>query len=218
MVNLGSDKNDSVSQSKEQKAYSGRIPDDGIVWSTFWNKNKILMSLLKITPTYYGVTHFLKSLDLSPDSKIMDAGCGTGKLASFLNSKGFNVIGVDNSDEALILTKSKGVHIEKADILKGLPFEDNTFDLVYSDGLLEHFVDPSPIITELARVSKKQLVTFVPRIDIYSSLTAMLLKPPQEYKRSDLDWVKLHSTIPNTQIRSQKIKFGILAVIVELKK
>jgi ubiquinone/menaquinone biosynthesis C-methylase UbiE len=192
--------------------------DEGIQWSNFWNKNKFLMSLLTITPTYYGVTHFLTSLNLSKNSKILDAGCGTGKLASFMVSKGYDVIGVDNSDEALVLTKSKGVHVEKGDILKGLPFEDNTFDLVYSDGLLEHFTDPLPIIKELSRVSKKNLVTFVPRIELYSSITAMLLKPPLEYKLPDEDWAQLHSIIPNTGIRSQKIRFGILAIIVDLKK
>ena len=211
-------KNDSDKQSVEHKSSGKNMSDDGILWSSFWNKNKILMNLLKITPTYYGVTHFLKSIDLAPDAKILDAGCGTGKLASFLHSNGYNVIGVDNSDEALILTESKGIHVQKGDILKGLPFDDNTFDLVYSDGLLEHFVDPTPIITELARVSKKQLVTFVPRIEVYSDFTAMLLKPPREYKRSDSDWIKLHSIIPNNSIKYKKIKFGILAITVNVKK
>jgi ubiquinone/menaquinone biosynthesis C-methylase UbiE len=128
------------------------------------------------------------------------------------------VTGVDNSDEALALTRSKGVHVEKGDILKGLPFEDSTFDLVYSDGLLEHFTDPSPVIKELSRVSKNHLVTFVPRIELYSAITAMLLKPPVEYKRPDSEWIQLHSAIPNTGIRSKKIKFGILAIIVDVKK
>jgi ubiquinone/menaquinone biosynthesis C-methylase UbiE len=193
------------------------MSDDGALWSNFWNKNKILKSLLTKTPTYYGVTRYLLSLNLSKDAKILDAGCGTGKLASFLSSQGYDVLGVDISDEALALTESKGVKVKKANILEGLPFEDNTFDLVYSDGLLEHFTDPSPIIRELARVSKRQLLTFVPRIDFYSTFTAMLLKPPREYKRPDEEWVQLHSIIPNKTIRFQKIKFGLLAILVEKK-
>jgi len=176
------------------------------------------MNLLTFTPTYLGVTRYLRSLNLSKNSRILDAGCGTGKLTSFLHSEGYDILGVDTSDEALALTQSKGVPVRKADILKGLPFEDNTFDLVYSDGLLEHFTDPAPIINELSRVGRKYLVTFVPRIELYSSITAAVLKPPLEYKRPDQEWIQLHAKIPHNDIRSEKIRFGLLAVLVELKK
>lgn len=193
------------------------LSNDGEVWSNFWSKNKILKHLLTKTPTYYGVTHYLLSLNLPKNAKILDAGCGTGKLSSYLNSQGYDVLGIDISDEALALTQSKGVRVKKANILEGLPFEDNTFDLVYSDGLLEQFTDPTPIIRELARVSKGHLLTFVPRIDFYSSFTAMLLKPPLEYKRPDDEWIQLHTIIPNNYIKSQKIKFGLLAILVNKK-
>jgi len=52
----------------------------------------------------------------------------------------------------------------KADVTKWLPFKNGTFDLVYSDGLLEHFIKPKPILQEIFRVSKRYVLTLVPGI------------------------------------------------------
>ena len=53
----------------------------------------------------------------------------------------------------------KSVNIKNAFFLCGdcfkLPFKDNTFDLVWSQGLIEHFKNPKEIIKEHLRVCKK---------------------------------------------------------------
>ncbi|HVU09199.1 MAG TPA: methyltransferase domain-containing protein [Verrucomicrobiae bacterium] len=43
----------------------------------------------------------------------------------------------------------------KCDIEKGLPFEDNTFDEVYSHCLFEHLKNPFDMVVEMKRVAKK---------------------------------------------------------------
>lgn len=185
------------------------------IWSSYWNEKKPLLSFTKFTPTYFNIKRYLNSLNLSNEAKILDAGCGTGKLASFL-ANNYKVTGVDLSDEALDITRKKGVNAVKADILEGLPFEDGYFELVYSDGLLEHFLDPIPVLQELFRVSNKYVITFVPRIELYSTIMENFLRPPTEYKRPDSEWVELHLKLKPKRIHSKPIKFGVLAILCEL--
>lgn len=61
---------------------------------------------------------------------ILDAGCGTGRLAELMKPLG-QVTGIDMSDEALGFAKKRGVKVIKASITD-LPFKENTFDLVTS--------------------------------------------------------------------------------------
>jgi len=128
-------------------------------------------------------------------------------------NEGYDILGVDISNTALAITNKKGVKTVKADILKGLPFEDNSFDLVYSDGLLEHFIDPEPVLKELFRVSKRYILTLVPRIELYSTVAAAILKPPKEYKREDSEWIKLHEVFKPKTIEVKKIRFGVLSIL-----
>lgn len=78
--------------------------------------------------------------------KIIELGCGSGELTARIIKKygGFATL-VDNSKEALFLASNKfkkyGI---KAKILKKNLFKFNPkekFDIVHSEGLLEHFLD-----------------------------------------------------------------------------
>ena len=64
--------------------------------------------------------------------KILDAGCGTGKNAQVMLGNGFNVYGLDLSEEALAFSKKRQIkNLTKGSILN-LPFKNNSFDLIYS--------------------------------------------------------------------------------------
>lgn len=86
--------------------------------------------------------------------KILDAGCGPGTALIYLSQFG-EVIGVDISDEALILAKKRGKVI-KGDV-STLPFKDKTFDLVICIDLLYHkWVNTERAISEITRVLKPE--------------------------------------------------------------
>jgi len=190
------------------------IKSENMIWTEYWTKKESWLWVLKFSPTYKKIIKMFKSISLPKDAKILDAGCGTGKLASFWLNEGYDILGVDVSDGALAITNKKGVKTIKADILKGLPFEDNSFDLVYSDGLLEHFVDPEPILTELFRVSGKYVLTFVPRISPLKTIIDFIIPPPKEYKKKDTEWIKLHERFKPINIKPEKF-FTLLGVLCE---
>lgn len=92
-----------------------------------------------------------------PGSKILDVGCGGGFLSNDLAKLGFDVTGVDLSQESLNVAKAhdetQSVKYEIADAFH-LPYADGTFDILTSMDFLEHVEDPKAVIQEFSRVLK----------------------------------------------------------------
>lgn len=101
-------------------------------------------------------------IDWFKDKLALDAGCGGGRYTVALSKFGFKkVIGLDLSEKGLpdALKRIKGTeHENKVEFIKSnvldLPFEDNHFDFVFSNGVLHHTKDPIKGIKECFRVLK----------------------------------------------------------------
>lgn len=82
------------------------------------------------------------NLDLPQEPKILDVGCGTGSQTFVLSKlSNANIIAVDNYLPFLqTLIKNKTEHnitggiVPVASDMKALPFRENTFDLIWSEG------------------------------------------------------------------------------------
>jgi SAM-dependent methyltransferase len=69
------------------------------------------------------------------------------------------------------------VHLVRADAL-AMPFRDGAFDVVFHQGLLEHFRDPRPLLRENARVTGRggRVVVDVPQtFHPYTALKQLLI-------------------------------------------
>jgi len=181
-------------------------------WDRFWKYGNV-----GVTPTRRNIFKEFKKIHLPKEARILDVGCGSGTLATFWKNQGYSVTGADISNEALKIVASKDVYCTKADVTRGLPFKNDTFDLVYSDGLLEHFVDPKPILQEIFRVGKTYVLTLVPKSTLYNVIHNILLRPPKEYKRKDSNWIELHKEFKPIFTRFKKIKYGVLMVLCRKK-
>lgn len=103
---------------------------------------------------------------ISPPLKILEAGCGSGKGSLLLKSNIEKLTLLDISEEALKLAQFfakqiKNENIRYIEYIQGdlfkLPFEDNSYNLVWNAGTLEHY-DKScikKIIEEIARITKR---------------------------------------------------------------
>lgn len=89
----------------------------------------------------------------------LEVGCGRGNMSLYLNDDGIVTYLLDNSAVALgaafenFNLHGKRGHYHKADA-NSMPFKDGYFDIVFSVGLLEHFVFPAPAIREIWRVCR----------------------------------------------------------------
>ena len=105
--------------------------------------------------------------------RILEVGVGPGallaQLGDFMNAG--EVYGIDISEVACQKAITTLRQTERPSfILRGLaealPFASNAFNIVISQGLIEHFVEPTAILVELARVVAPNgiIVTTVPNI------------------------------------------------------
>src|SRR5262249_44492865 len=89
---------------------------------------------------------------------VLDAGVGAGRYAEVVSRWGAEVVGVDLTaavDAAYqnVGTRS-GIHLVQADIF-ALPFRDDTFDVVYSIGVLHHTPSPPDAFRCVSRTVRK---------------------------------------------------------------
>lgn len=73
--------------------------------------------------------------------KLLEIGTGQGGDADYFQSLGYEVVATDYSDAALksAKTRIKNVEFKNLDTSKGLPFDDESFDIVYSHMALHYF-------------------------------------------------------------------------------
>ena len=92
--------------------------------------------------------------------KILDVGCGTGRNLRVYARNGAIVTGIDISDKSIEIAK-ENFKVSKlhGDLLICdacfLPFNDESFDMVSSIGVLHHIPDVEKAVSEIYRVLKK---------------------------------------------------------------
>ena len=86
-----------------------------------------------------------------PAGALIDVGCGTGAYAVGLAELGWDVTGVDVSEDMLRRARAKGVQAIRADATS-LPFEDASFDAAVSMFTHTDFDDFPAVLGEIARV------------------------------------------------------------------
>ncbi|TGO12513.1 hypothetical protein BTUL_0087g00260 [Botrytis tulipae] len=99
---------------------------------------------------------------LTPKSHILDLGCGPGSITTDVASllPQASIVGLDAGESVIEVANAKARDLglkncsfQIGDVMK-LPFEDETFDVVYTHQLLIHLPDPVKAIKEMRRVCK----------------------------------------------------------------
>ena len=98
---------------------------------------------------------------------VLDAGCGTGKLAE--TNSYTEYIGVDFVEHKLWNSMKTDSTSFREMSVETLDFAENTFDLVICAHVLEHVRRPLEVLIELRRVTKSQAVVILPRERSYKA-------------------------------------------------
>ncbi|MHB8073343.1 class I SAM-dependent methyltransferase [Desulfosporosinus fructosivorans] len=113
----------------------------------------------EIEPYQYQVLNDILEILPSDIDSLLDVGCGNGLITNRL-PKDLRVVGLDLSHEAL-----KSVQREKVvGDVRDLPFEDNSFDLVMANDVIEHLSldEAEEALKEISRVAGKYIIITVP--------------------------------------------------------
>lgn len=95
-------------------------------------------------------------------TNILDVGCGTGVNSIELIRRGFNCTGIE-IDENYVRLAQRNIEAHHMQAEK-LEFKDKSFDTAIMIEVLEHINDPDAALSEIARVTCKNLILSVPNI------------------------------------------------------
>lgn len=138
---------------------NGHTEPDQEVWNRFWRNKKEIDKVYPSSPSVLNT--ITRKLDVR-GMRILEVGAGSGRDSLELTRLGAQVTVLDFAQESLeIISKLKDEHIIEKDQLCLIradafhtPYPDGTFDLVFHQGLAEHFHDPLPLLKENYRITK----------------------------------------------------------------
>lgn len=98
----------------------------------------------------------LEMFDIDPDDRVLDVGCGTGFGTEGLLQHVEDVHGLDQSSHQLKRAQRKlgdEVELYRGDAER-LPFDDDSFDAIWSSGSIEYWPNPEATLAEFNRVGR----------------------------------------------------------------
>jgi 2-polyprenyl-3-methyl-5-hydroxy-6-metoxy-1,4-benzoquinol methylase len=89
----------------------------------------------------------------STGARLLEVGCGNGSLLAKMQTRGWQVEGVEFDPECVKRVEARGLKCYGRDLRElGLPSE--TFDAIYMGHVIEHLYDPGSLLKECWRVLK----------------------------------------------------------------
>ena len=132
------------------KEYTNRTTRSALDWDKFylenWGSSRIEIN-----------SAFLENVP--KEARILEVGCNTGLQLDGLQRSGFtNLWGIELQEYAVELSKQYTTHVNIVQASGfDIPFKDNFFDLVATNGVLIHIApaDHASIMTEIVRCTRK---------------------------------------------------------------
>jgi SAM-dependent methyltransferase len=95
--------------------------------------------------------YLFQSFSMQPGMRMLEPGCGRCEFLRHFQELGLECEGVDLSPEAA--EHAAGIPVSTCNVeTSRLPFDDNSFDVVYSKSFLEHLHEPDRFFAEAFRV------------------------------------------------------------------
>lgn len=177
----------------------------------------------ELTHAWYLATRSLMlstlSKNVSKNSQILDAGCGTGGTIIFLKRNGFKYIaGIDNNKTAIKFCKQRGIRSVYYGSVNKIQFKQETFNAVVCLDVLYHKgVDIEDALLEFKRVLKKGGILYLqePSCKWLKSKHDRAIETQRRFTRSEL-----LSLLKKTGFKPYKLSYYnmLLAPLIIVKR
>jgi len=127
-------------------------------WKAYWSStdNAFLEKIIQRYKSQKGYEKLLQAVPgIKSNSRTLEVGAGKAWLSRILRTSGCNTTAID-IESGIVEANKQAVDNYLVGDMYSLSFEDDSFDLVISCGLIEHFTleNITKIIREMARVGK----------------------------------------------------------------
>jgi ubiquinone/menaquinone biosynthesis C-methylase UbiE len=122
----------------------------------------------------------------SGELTVLGAGCGTGRIEAWLCPKVSKVICLDYYPEALEVSRihAKRLNCDESFVagdISRMPFQGESFDFIYSGGVLEHFENPRVALGEYLRVTRLNGVIIISVPNLVGVNARLGMRPLAEF-------------------------------------
>ncbi len=114
------------------------------------------------------LTKAIKDLTIG---KVIEVGCGLGHTMEVYKENGLNCVGIDVSSHAVSVCRKRGLNVA----IRKLEEVTEKYDLVSSDGMLEHFLHFEPYAQQLMNISSNYVLLIQPNHDSFFGKTLVYL-------------------------------------------
>lgn len=106
---------------------------------------------------------------------VLDVGCWGGSISKLIQDRNNKVIAVDISPKSVEKAVAKGIDARTCNITEGLPFPNESFDVVYMGDILEHLFDVEKALAEAHRVLKRGGELIITTVNVCSLRDRILI-------------------------------------------
>ena len=122
--------------------------------------SKQAVAFTKVKGHYDSVNTIIEMSEVSKNDAVLDIACGTGIVSCEFAKHAKHVIGLDITkkmlEQAVKTQDANNLTNIKFDLgnVEGLPYQDNSFEIVFTRYSFHHFLDTSKVFEEMFRVCK----------------------------------------------------------------
>lgn len=123
-----------------------------------WHKGyaDVYSRVTSYAPYKRHINNLVALLNIQMGDYVLDVGCGSGELLALCRRRTNHLYGIDYSKKMLQRAKINvdDAILQEHDLLKPLPFDNESFDRVISNNVMNYLTNPTMVISEILRVTK----------------------------------------------------------------